>query len=140
MWYFAIVIVTTMITVMFNESTYRVEESSGTIQLTLVLTNPLSIDVTIQVIDDTAIVSEPLIATNREEDKVEKDYIIDTYSVTFTAGTTSATLNVRINNDIVNEGDETFTFTIDPFSLLIDGITVGYPYQTALTIVDDDSK
>ena len=129
-----------MTTVMFNESTYRVEESSGTIQLTLVLTNPLSTDVTIQVIDDTAIVSEPLIATNREEDEDEKDYIIDTYSVTFTAGTTSATLNVRINNDSVNEGNETFTFTIDPFSLVIDGITVGYPYQTALTIVDDDSK
>ena len=129
-----------MTTVMFNESTYRVEESSGTIQLTLVLTNPLSTDVTIQVIDDTAIVSEPLIATNREEDEDEKDYIIDTYSVTFTAGTTSTTLNIRINNDIVNEGDETFTFTIDPFSLVIDGITVGYPYQTALTIVDDDSK
>ena len=129
-----------MTTVMFNESTYRVEESSGTIQLTLVLTNPISTDVTIQVIDDTAIVSEPLIATNREEDEDEKDYIIDTYAVTFTAGTTSATLNVRINNDSVNEGDETFTFTIDPFSLVIDGITVGYPYQTALTIVDDDSK
>ena len=129
-----------MTTVMFNESTYRVEESSGIVQLTLVLTNPLSTDVTIQVIDDIAIVSEPLIAINRKEDEDEKDYIIDTYSVTFTAGTTSTTLNIRINNDIVNEGDETFTFTIDPFSLVIDGITVGYPYQTALTIVDDDSK
>ena len=129
-----------MTTVMFNESTYAVEESSGTIHLTIVLTNPISTDVTIQVIDDNTIVSEPPIVTNREEDEDEKDYVIDTYAVTFTAGTTSATLNVRINNDNVHEGDETFTFTIDPFSLLIDGITVGYPYQTALTIVDDDCK
>ena len=40
----------------------------------------------------------------------------------------------------MDESDEMFTFTIDPFPLLMDGITIGYPYQTAVTIVDDDGK
>ena len=138
--YLVIVIVATTTTVYFSQSTYRVNESSGTIQLALALTNPLSTDVTIQVVDDAAIISEPPFATNIKEDQEEKDYFIETLSITFAAGTTSAILNVAINNDDMDESDETFTFTIDPFSLLMDGITVGYPYQTAVTIVDDDSK
>ena len=126
-----------MTTVMFNESTYRVEESSGTIQLTLVLTDPLSTDVTIQVIDDTAIVSEPLIATNREEDEDKKDYIIDTYSVTFTAGMTTASVDVPVIDDSISENNENFDIVIDQSSLP-NRVSVGNPDQVTVTILDDD--
>ena len=138
--YLVIVIVTTITTVQFSESAYRVDEDAGTIQLTLVLTNPLSSNVTIEfeVIDDAAIVSESPFTTSIEEDPEGKDYFIETLTVTFAAGTTSAIFNVIINDDDMDENNETFTFTIDPFSLVMDGITVGYPYQAAVTIVDDD--
>lgn len=125
-------IVTTTTTVFFNQSSYRVDESSGSIQVVLVLSDSSSTDITIQVIN------YPDTATVGEEDK--GDYSIRANTVTFAAGTTSAVLNVAIEDDDISESSETFTFTIDPYSLPRDGITVGYPYQTTVTIVDDDRK
>ena len=115
--------------VSFNQSTYSTNENSGVMQVVLVLSNPLSTDITIQVTnyEDTASVGR------------NRDYTIVTRAVTFIAGTTIGTLNVTINDDKIDESNEKFTLTVDPYSLPI-GITVGYPYQTTVTIMDDDRK
>ena len=61
------------------------------------------------------------------------------YAITFPAGVTSFPFDVLINDDDVLEGNEDFTLTIDPSSLL-DGVTGGNPGSTAVTIVDNDRK
>ena len=134
---FTIIIVSTITTVFFNQSAYNIEENIGVIQLVLVLSNPLLTDITIQVTDyaDTATGGQ-LFAVP----EMDQDYTIETHAVTFTAGTTIAALNVTINDDKFDESDEKFTLTIDPYSLPIDGITIVYPYQTTVTIMDDDRK
>ena len=47
--------------------------------------------------------------------------------------------NVPINDDVVFEGNENFTLSIDPFSLPND-VTVTYPSQTIVFILEDDGK
>ena len=115
--------------VSFNQSTYSTNENNGVTQVVLVLNNPSSTDITIQVTNygDTATLGR------------NQDYTIITRAVTFIAGTTIATLNVTINDDTIDESNEKFTLTVDPYSLPI-GITVDYPYQTTVTIMDDDRK
>ena len=104
----------------------------------LVISNSLSTNVTVQVTD---YVKPALIMQFIGRPIVRyPDYTVETHSVTFTAGETIALLNVMINDDNIHESIETFTFAIDPYSLPINGITIGYPYQTTVTIVDDDRK
>ena len=107
----------------FNQLTYSINENSEVVQVGLVLSNPSSTDITVKVSDygNTAA------------------YTIKTSTVTFAAGTTIATFNVSINDDTIAESNKKFTLTVDPYSLPI-GITVGYPYQTTVTIMDDDRK
>ena len=66
------------------------------------------------------------------------DYDSGPYTVTFLAGSTTATFNVPINDDDILEGNETFMLTIDPS--LPDGVTRGTPSEATVTIVDDDRK
>ena len=104
----------------------------------LVLSNPLLTDITIQVTDyaDTATGGQPFVVRVGKN----QDYTIETHAVTFAAGTTIAALNVTINDDKIDESNEKFTLTIDPYSLPMDGITIGYPYQATVTVMDDDRK
>ena len=67
------------------------------------------------------------------------DYGSGPYTVTFPAGVTSVPFNVSITDDMICEGNEDFTVTIDPSSLPT-GVTVGNPDQATVTIVDDDRK
>ena len=51
---------------------------------------------------------------------------------------TNCPVNIPIHDDTIVEGNENFTLTIDPSSLLTD-VTVGSP-QAIVTIIDNDGK
>ena len=68
------------------------------------------------------------------------DYGSGPYTVTFPAGVTSASFDIPINNDMISEGDEDFTLTIDPSSLPPTCVSVGSPDQATVTTKDDDGK
>ena len=68
------------------------------------------------------------------------DYGSGPYTVTFPAGMISASFDIPINNDMISEGSENFTLTIDPSSLPPTGVSVGSPDQATVIIGDDDGK
>jgi len=49
---FILWLITTAVTVKFNQSTYSVKEDNGSVEPVLVLSNPSSTDITVQVRDD----------------------------------------------------------------------------------------
>ena len=65
------------------------------------------------------------------------DYSFESYPIKFIARETSVPLNITINYDDICEMYETFSLTIDPYSILMNGITVGHPDQTTVTIIDE---
>lgn len=67
------------------------------------------------------------------------DYISGPYNVVFGKGTSSASFNIIIINDMILESDETFSLTIDVISLPSDVIH-GNPHTAIVTIVDDECK
>ncbi|XP_065892786.1 uncharacterized protein [Dysidea avara] len=114
------------ITVAFSQSSYRIDEDDGPAQPVLVLSNPSSTDITIQVRDIENTATRGV------------DYDSGPYTVTFTAGQTSVPFDVPVNNDNTLENTEMFTVTIDP-STLPDRVTVSYPDQSTVTILDSDT-
>ncbi|XP_065915710.1 extracellular matrix protein 3-like [Dysidea avara] len=108
--------------VTFNHSTYIIDEDDGPVQPLLVLSNPSSTNITVQVLseDNTAIGGV--------------DYDSGPYTAIFPAGEISATITISITDDTVFEDDKNFTLTIDPSSTP-DGVSGG---QAIMTIVDDD--
>ena len=69
----------------------------------------------------------------------DEDYTSGPYTAIFTAGVTTASLSIPINDDNVLEEDEYFRLMIDPTSLP-DDVTVGSPRSVVLVIRDDDGK
>ena len=67
------------------------------------------------------------------------DYDSGRYTVTFTAGVTSVSFDIAINDDKILEGNEDFGVSIIP-DTLPDGVTDGNPGSATVTIVDDDRK
>ena len=68
------------------------------------------------------------------------DYRIFGTSVTFRAGSTGVQYSgAQASDDSLVELDETFNLIIDNSSLPA-GVSLGDPYQTTLTILDDDSE
>ena len=67
------------------------------------------------------------------------DYDSGPYTVTFTAGDTSASVSVPINDDDILEDDEDFTLTIMS-GTLPDGVTRDGAGQTIITLVDDEGE
>ena len=66
------------------------------------------------------------------------DYQSGPYNVTFTAGEISTILYIPIRNDSVLEEDE--TFIIDIIRTSFNRITIGSPYQTTVTIIDNEGN
>ena len=66
------------------------------------------------------------------------DYTSGPYTVTFSAGQTTATFNVPITDDNISEGDENFMLTIN--QTLPDGVTRGDPFEATVSIFDNDRK
>ena len=67
------------------------------------------------------------------------DYDSGPYTVTFTAGDTSASVSVPINDDSILENVEKFMVTIMT-GPLPDGVTRGNPGRTTVNILDNDRK
>ena len=65
------------------------------------------------------------------------DYNSGPYNVTFPAGSTNASFDIVINNDIVSEDNETFNISIIPIT---NGHIVGIPEVATVTIIDTTSK
>ena len=63
------------------------------------------------------------------------DYTSGPYTVTFSAGQTTATFNVPITDDMILEGIENFMLTIN--QTLPTNVTRGTPGLATVTIYDD---
>jgi len=67
------------------------------------------------------------------------DYNSGPYSITFSAGVTSVTFDISINDDSILEDNENFMLTIDQSSLPTN-VNRGNPGSATVTIVDNDGK
>ena len=67
------------------------------------------------------------------------DYSPGPYSVTFPAGTTTASFSIVIIDDNLTEENEQFYLTADPTTLLND-VVIDNLGAAVITIVDNDSK
>ena len=65
------------------------------------------------------------------------DYNSGPYNITFSAGMTTSSLAIMINDDNVFEDNEDFSLTIDSVS---NNITIGDPREATVTIVDNESN
>ena len=127
-------------TVNFEQSTYSVHEYDGSVQPVIVFSNPVSYNITIQVLGECIL--KPVIhklfwkwnSTGSGE-----NYTSRQYNVTLSAGTTRTSFYVPIVNDDLLEFNEKFHLIINQSSLPFN-VNVGNIYQTTVTIVDDDGK
>ena len=67
------------------------------------------------------------------------DYDSGLYTITISAGQTSAEINIPINDDDIFEANENFTLFINEHSLPT-RVILGNPDQATVTIVDNDGK
>ena len=67
------------------------------------------------------------------------DYNAGPYSITFPAGTTRASFNVKITDDTLRERNEKFFLSIDQSSLPSD-VNIGNYNRTTVTILDNECK
>ena len=73
-------------------------------------------------------------------DGKDKDYQADSYQlVLFPGGATSSAFDVYVVDDLVIENSESFSVSIDPFTLPY-GVVLGEISSAEVEIVDDDSK
>ena len=71
---------------------------------------------------------------------IGSDYMNGPYTITLSAGSTTASFNVSIIDDSVLESEEEhFTLTINSSSLL-SGVTAGTSNSSRITIMDDEGK
>jgi len=109
-------------TAQFDSASTSVGEGSGSALLTVTLSNPsvVSVTVTYNTSDNTAL--------------APADYAASSGSVVFAPGATSANLSVPINEDVIDESTEAFTVTLTSAT----NATVGAPDQISVQIVDND--
>jgi len=100
-----------------------VGESSGSIDVTVVLSATSASDVTVDY------------ATADGAATAGADYTTTTGTLTILAGQAGGTVTVPISGDVAVEGDEDFSVTISSPT----GATLGTPDTTTVTIVDDDA-
>ncbi len=109
-------------TVQFNAATYSAGESAGPATLTVQLSKPSGLPVTVKY------------ATSNDTALAGSDYTAASGTLTFAPGETSKTFPVPISNDTLDEGNETVNLTLsDPVNA-----TLGTPFGAVLTILDDD--
>ena len=65
------------------------------------------------------------------------DYNSGPYNITFSAGMTTSSLDIMINDDSLFEDNESFSLTIDSVP---SNITIGDPHEATVTIVDNESN
>ena len=131
------------LTVSFSQSTYSINEDVGSIQLTIVLSNSSSADITVQVVDDdntaTGEYRHKQHGNNNNLIGGGVDYNSGPHSVTFPAGVTNVSFIIIINDDNILEDDEEFNLTIDNSSLY-NNITNDSLSRATVIIINDDGK
>ena len=141
-WWFCCLIAAT---ISFEQPTYTVNEADGKVEPVLVLSNPLSSVITVQVFstDKSALgkqlANEYWMCITMEYVGGGVDYISGPYTVQFNAGVTEVPFNVALNDDSSKENNETFTLSIN-LSSLPNVINIGDHVQTTVTILNDDGK
>ena len=122
-----------------------VNEDGTAATVNITLTNPLSTDLTLTInsMDGTAtgkhLFSWRSVITSLCATGGGVDYDSGPYTVTFTAGQTSASFDVPINDDNIYERNETFSLAIDQ-STLPNMVMLLPMCRLDVTIVDDDCK
>ena len=106
----------------FSSATYSVNEDAGTATITVTLDTPSALQVTVEYATSDGTAEKP------------GDYIAASGTLTFTPGVTSQTFVVTINDDTLDEDDETVTLTLSNAS----NANIGPNNPATLTIVDDD--
>ena len=132
-------------TVNFSHSAYSVNEDSGSVQPVLVLSNPSSTDITVEVFDTNITALGKCSCIFDELLKVYcvtgggVDYASGPYTVIIPAGQISVSFDVPIVDDKILDGNKNFNLTINASSLP-SRVTVTNPHQATVTIVDNDGK
>ena len=106
----------------------EVDESAGTVDVTVQLSNPLSVDLTVNVATAGGTASGAGV-----------DYTAPGATLTFAAGNQTANITVPINNDDIVENDETFTVTVsnpNTAGTLVGDVTVS-DGEATVTINED---
>ena len=130
------------IAVQFEQSSYIIDEDDGPVQLVLIFSNPSSTNITVQVEN---IFGNATGRLSRNEILILSrflggtDYNSTQHNITFTTGVTRVQFNVAIIDDSLFESDEIFYLIITTDSLP-NGVSVGYPNQTTVTIEDDEGN
>lgn len=110
-------------TVQFSALTYSVNEANITIPLTVTLSAASALTVTVDY------------ATSDRTATAGSDYLIATGTLTFAPGITSQTFSVAINDDTLDEPEETVRLSLSNEN----GATLGTPDTATLTIIDYDT-
>ncbi|MFN2623250.1 MAG: Calx-beta domain-containing protein [Chthoniobacterales bacterium] len=110
-------------TIQFSSATYSVNESAGSVAVTVVRSGGVQL-----------VVSASYSTTNGTA-QAPSDYTASSGTVTFASGETQKTIVIPINEDPLVEGDETFNVTLSNPS---NGATLGNPSSASATIIDDD--
>ncbi|XP_065910088.1 uncharacterized protein [Dysidea avara] len=109
--------------VMFNQSTYEVNENEPLLQALVLVNVPLLSNIVLNV------EASSITATGN-------DYQSDIYNVTLEAGRNSTLINITIKDDTILEPRETFKLTI--LSVSPQGVISGTPNEAIVTIIDND--
>ncbi len=111
-------------TVTFTSASQTVAESAGTATITAQLSNPSYQDVSV-----------PFTTGGTATQDAGNDYTLTAGPVTIAAGGSSANITVTINDDALDEPDETVIVTLDTPT----NATLGTPSSHTLTITDNDA-
>ncbi len=109
-------------TVQLSAPAYAADETDGAAVITATLSAPAGRPVTVNY------------ATSNGTALAGSDYTTATGTITFTAGSTSATFNVPLTNDLTYEEAETFGVTLSAPA----NATLGPPSSATVTIASDD--
>ncbi|MEM7028701.1 MAG: FG-GAP-like repeat-containing protein [Chloroflexota bacterium] len=108
--------------VAFNIDTATVNETAGSISIDVVLD---------QIVEETVTVDY---ATQDDTATAGSDYTFMAGTVSISAGNTTGTITIDILDDVLNDGDETFTISLSNAS----GAILGLPKTATITIEDDE--
>ena len=133
-------------TVSFTQFGYTVYENNGTLQPELILSNPLSVNISVEI--DTVAVgfipgrqrcTQHCLCIINPTALGEEDYKSGPHIVMIPAGNTRAMFNVTITDDNVFELVETFRLAINQTALPLH-VVATFPNRPLVTIIDDDRK
>ena len=129
-----------VITVNFTQVGYNFDEDqgTGTAQVELMLSNPSSFEIIVHLMTNDGTAT----GVNNSECMTvdsDNDYLYGLNTGAFPAGLTSTYVDISICNDIVLEGDETFSISIVSSSHP-NVVKNGSPDHVNITIIDNDGK